>query len=66
VSAELIRVFTPGWSHYVELLTIDAAEERRFYEIEAAANQWSVRELQRQIAASLYQLPSSFEIARYR
>ena len=26
-----------------------------FYEIEAAANQWSVRELQRQIATSLYQ-----------
>lgn len=41
--------------HYVELLTIDEAEERKFYEIEAAANQWSVRELQRQIASSLYQ-----------
>jgi predicted nuclease of restriction endonuclease-like (RecB) superfamily len=37
------------------LLTIDVSEERRFYEIEAAANQWSVRELQRQIASSLYQ-----------
>ena len=49
------RRFTLGWSHYVELLTIDGAEERRFYEIEAAANQWSVRELQRQIASSLYQ-----------
>lgn len=47
--------FTLGWSHYVELLTIDSAEERSFYEIEAAANQWSVRELQRQIASSLYE-----------
>lgn len=55
LSAELVREFTLGWSHYVELLTIDSAEERRFYEIEAAVNQWSVRELQRQIASSLYQ-----------
>ena len=29
--------------------------ERRFYEPEADSNQWSVRELQRQIASSLYQ-----------
>ena len=43
-----------GWSHYVELLTLDDTAERRFYEIEAAANQWTVRELQRQIASSLY------------
>ena len=51
----LIRRFPLGWSHYVELLTIESPEERRFYEIEAAANQWSVRELQRQIASSLYE-----------
>jgi predicted nuclease of restriction endonuclease-like (RecB) superfamily len=44
-----------GWSHYVELLTLADPAERRFYEIEAAANQWTVRELQRQIATSLYQ-----------
>jgi predicted nuclease of restriction endonuclease-like (RecB) superfamily len=47
--------FPLGWSHYVELLTIDSPDERRFYEIEAAANQWTVRELQRQIASSLYE-----------
>ena len=47
--------FTLGWSHYVELLTIADRDERSFYEIEAAANQWSVRELQRQISSSLYQ-----------
>lgn len=47
--------FTLGWSHYVELLTIDSAGERRFYEIEAAENQWSVRELRRQIDSSLYE-----------
>lgn len=51
----LSRHFTLGWSHYVEMLTLDDTAERRFYEIEAAANQWTVRELQRQIASSLYQ-----------
>lgn len=54
ISPDWLGRFTLGWSHYVELLTIDSAEERSFYEIEAAANQWSVRELQRQIASSLY------------
>ena len=50
----LSRYFPLGWSHYVELLTISDPDERSFYEIEAAANQWGVRELQRQIASSLY------------
>ena len=47
--------FSLGWSHYVTLLAIDNSEERRFYEIEAADNRWSVRELERQIASSLYE-----------
>jgi len=47
--------FTLGWSHYVSLLTVSSPDERRFYEIEAAANQWSVRELERQIASSLFE-----------
>ncbi len=47
--------FSLGWSHYVTLLTIDNPEERRFYELEAAGNGWSVRELERQIASSLYE-----------
>ena len=53
--AQIASSLPLGWSHYVELLTIDETAERRFYEIEAAANQWTVRELQRQIASSLYQ-----------
>ncbi|MCZ7558525.1 MAG: PDDEXK nuclease domain-containing protein [Bacteroidia bacterium] len=44
----LPRSFTLGWSHYVELLTINDTAERRFYEIEADTNQWSVRELTHQ------------------
>ena len=55
LSGALLKHFPLGWSHYVELLTLDDPAERSFYEIEAAANQWSVRELQRQIASSLYQ-----------
>ena len=47
--------FSLGWSHYVTLLTIDNPEERRFYEVEAAGNGWSVRELERQINSSLYE-----------
>ena len=55
LSAELVKRFSLGWSHYVTLLTIDNSEERRFYELEAADNGWSVRELERQIASSLYE-----------
>ena len=47
--------FPLSWSHYVTLLSIDNPEERRFYEIETTQNQWSVREMERQIASSLYE-----------
>ncbi len=55
LSGELATRFSLGWSHYVTLLTIRNADERRFYEIEAVENSWSVRELKRQIASSLYE-----------
>jgi len=51
----LAKAFSLSWSHYVTLLTTDDSDERRFYEIEANQNNWSVRELERQIASSLYQ-----------
>ncbi len=54
-AVRLAKRFSLGWSHYVTLLTIDDADERRFYEIEAEHNHWSVRELERQIASSLYE-----------
>ena len=44
-----------NWSHQVTLLTISNADERLFYEIEARENSWGARELERQIAASLYE-----------
>ena len=52
---QLAGRFALGWSHYVTLLSIDDTDARRFYEIEAAENGWSVRELKRQINSSLYE-----------
>jgi predicted nuclease of restriction endonuclease-like (RecB) superfamily len=40
--------FKLSWSHYLKLMRIDDGSERKFYEIEAAKNNWSVRELERQ------------------
>jgi predicted nuclease of restriction endonuclease-like (RecB) superfamily len=49
------RPFTLGWSHYTFLLGVKNPEERSFYEIEATAQGWTVRELKRQFDASLYE-----------
>jgi predicted nuclease of restriction endonuclease-like (RecB) superfamily len=43
-----------SWSHYVELLKLDDELERGFYEMQAIAERWSVPELKRQKAASLF------------
>lgn len=43
-----------SWSHFVLLIKMDE-KERRFYEIETAENNWSVRELERQYNSSLYE-----------
>lgn len=47
--------FTLSWSHYVFLISIDNEAERKFYEIEATKNQWSLRELKRQFNSALYE-----------
>lgn len=49
------RPFTISWSHYVFLLGIKHADERSFYEIEAATQNWTVRDLKRQFDSSLYE-----------
>ena len=46
--------FNLSWSHYLTLMRIDDINERSFYEIESAKNNWSVRELQRQYDSALY------------
>ena len=47
--------FYLSWSHYLVLIRIKDANARSFYEIEAAQQHWSVRQLQRQYNASLYE-----------
>ena len=49
------RKFFLSWSHYLKLMRIENAEERRFYEIESAKNDWSLSELKRQYDSSLYE-----------
>lgn len=47
--------FTLSWSHYLVLMRIENIEARSFYEIEAAQQQWSVKQLARQVGSSLYE-----------
>lgn len=55
VSGEFTIPFHLSWTHYIQLLKIKNEDERNFYEIEAAANHWSVRELQRQYNSALFE-----------
>jgi len=43
-----------AWTHYRTLLKVSRAEARAFYEIEVAQNNWSARELERQINSLLF------------
>jgi predicted nuclease of restriction endonuclease-like (RecB) superfamily len=49
------RKFYLSWSHYLVLMRIKNVDERHFYEIEAAKNDWSLSELKRQFNSSLYE-----------
>jgi predicted nuclease of restriction endonuclease-like (RecB) superfamily len=44
-----------SWTHYRTMLRVDKPEARAFYEIEAIKNNWSARELERQICSLLYE-----------
>ena len=44
-----------NWSHLVRLLSVKNEDERNFYIIETAQNNWSTRELDRQINSSLFE-----------
>jgi predicted nuclease of restriction endonuclease-like (RecB) superfamily len=44
-----------SWTHYRILLRVEKAEARAFYEIEATQNNWSARELERQVNSLLYE-----------
>ena len=56
-SQTLSTKFEPilSWSHYCELLKVEEPLARSFYEKEAAQNNWSVRELKRQINSMLFE-----------
>ncbi len=47
--------FRLSWSHYLQLLRVEDPLARRFYEFEAAKENWSVRWLNRQICSYLYE-----------
>jgi len=56
-SAGVPAPFPPhlGWTHYLVLLRVTNPTARAFYEIEAARESWSSRELERQIASLLFE-----------
>ena len=47
--------FSLPWSAYVRLLSLKSEDARRFYETEALAGGWSVRQLDRQINSQFYE-----------
>ena len=47
--------FGLSWSQYQILMRIENEAARRFYEIESVSQQWSVRQLERQVGSSLYE-----------
>jgi len=60
VSGEFSKSQTPSgiflsWSHYAELLTISDELARSFYEAQAIKDNWSFREMKRQIDSALFQ-----------
>ena len=44
-----------SFSHFIELLKLDAPLQRAFYEVQAVKNNWSVRELKRALDSLLYE-----------
>jgi predicted nuclease of restriction endonuclease-like (RecB) superfamily len=44
-----------SWTHYRMLLKADEPNKRAFYEIESIKNNWSARELERQMASLFYE-----------
>ncbi|KHO02175.1 hypothetical protein JS61_07960 (plasmid) [Rickettsia felis] len=56
VRGESAEVFSLklGWTHYRVLMRVKRQEVRQFYEIEAIKNNWSGRELERQVNSLLF------------
>lgn len=54
-SQSVMRKFNLSWSHYIKLMRIENPDERNFYEIESGANNWTLKQLQRQFDSGLYE-----------
>jgi predicted nuclease of restriction endonuclease-like (RecB) superfamily len=59
---QVVSAWEPGllhvglsWTHFRTLLRVESAENRAFDEIEAIKNNWSARELERQINSLLFE-----------
>lgn len=55
ISQTLSEKFPLSWSHYLFLMGISNLDVRKFYELEAANSNWSLRELKRQFNSGLYE-----------
>lgn len=44
-----------SWTHYRRLIQLDSADKREFYLAEAAKNNWSARQLERQVNSQLFE-----------
>ncbi|UTA67563.1 YhcG family protein [Emticicia sp. 21SJ11W-3] len=44
-----------GWTHYKMLMRLDSQDQREFYIAEAIKNNWTTRQLERQIHSSLWE-----------
>jgi len=55
VTTKLASVLSLSWPHYVCLMSLSHGRARRFYTIESASKNWSLRELKRQIDSALFE-----------
>src|SRR5690606_16749898 len=46
-----------GWTHYQMFIRLDNQDKRDFYIAEAIKNNWTTRQLERQIHSSLWERP---------
>ena len=44
-----------SWTHYRLLLKVEEQQKRSFYEVESASNNWSTREMERQMNSMLFE-----------
>lgn len=49
------QAFKLSWSHYLILMRVENPDARSFYEIECVQQQWSKRQLNRQVGSCLYE-----------